>query len=305
MNSKKNNIISPEFNNIQANIKTESNYDLNQNRIITNRAKQLIKNFRKQHQIDTDNNNLNINNLNNNDQRILSTEINQLSSSQKKAKEELKSYDYYIRGEGQNNKPPSQNNNLVNEIPVQNIDIMNQENEKLKKQVMNLILENNNLKKKVNYNNNNITRTDYNNNIKRNDKIFLEESIDNMIKSNIRPWKNSNDNRMKINTNNSTNNKIIYQQRNPNYYNGINITSYDLNNNINLNNEKYSNIMNDYNQLLKEYRNIKFKYESLQHEYQNNKSIANKYRILNNNYNDLQNRTKELIIIVQKLKNDN
>ena len=124
----------------------------------------------------------------------------------------------------------------------------------------------------------------------------MEESIDNMIKSNIRPWKNSNDNRMKINTNNSTNNKIIYQQRNPNYYNGINITNYDLNNNINLNNEKYSNIMNDYNQLLKEYRNIKFKYESLQHEYQNNKSIANKYRILNNNYNDLQNRTKELII---------
>ena len=45
--------------------------------------------------------------------------------------------------------------------------------------------------------------------------------------------------------------------------------------------------------------------ENLEYELQNNKGFANKYRILNNNYNDLKNRNKELIIMVQKLKNDN
>ena len=90
---------------------------------------------------------------------------------------------------------------------------MNQENAKLKKQVMNLILENNNLKNKVNYNNNNnksfiskkifrnnnnnmyIPKNDFENNLSMNqninnmpmnDKMFLEKSMESIIKSNMR-----------------------------------------------------------------------------------------------------------------------
>jgi hypothetical protein len=123
-------------------------------------------------------------------------DMNQLSTSQKKAKEELKTYDYIIRGEGKEVKPSTQNNNLVNEIPVQNMDMVNQENAKLKKQYMNLILENNNLKTKVNFNSSNISKNNLenninvnnisNNNMPMNDKIFLEESMESMIKSNMR-----------------------------------------------------------------------------------------------------------------------
>ena len=79
MNSQQNNIIQTEINNYP-------DYNANQNRIITNRAKELIKNFKKQHQIDIDNN------INEN-QKILTTEINPISSSQQKVREELNSYD--------------------------------------------------------------------------------------------------------------------------------------------------------------------------------------------------------------------
>ena len=207
MNSQQNNYIQTEINNYPDYIRGGDNLDYsNQNKIITNKAKELIKNFKKQHQIDIDNNNKE-------NQKILSTEINQISSSQQKAREELKSYDYYIRGEGKEKKenisPSIQKNNLVNEIPIQNIDMMNQENAKLKKQVMNLIQENNNLKNKVNYNNSNksfisqnvlpnnnmhmyIPKNDFennismninrNNNIPMNDKMFLEKSMESIIK---------------------------------------------------------------------------------------------------------------------------
>ena len=332
MNSQQNNIIQTEINNYP-------DYNANQNRIITNRAKELIKNFKKQHQIDIDNN------INEN-QKILTTEINPISSSQQKAREELNSYDYYIRGEGkvktENNNPPSQKNNLVNEIPIQNIEMMNQENAKLKKQVMNLILENNNLKNKVNYNNNNnnksfisqkvfrnnnnnmyIPKNEFENNISMNqninnipmnDKMFLEKSMESIIKSNMRLGQKNN------------NNKLLYNQRSPNYnynynynYNkGINSQNYIdniinmnnmnniNNNNIYNNNRNYPpNIINDYNKLLNEYRNTKFKLDNLQFEYQNNKGIENKYHILNKNYSDVKNRNKELILQIQKLKSDN
>ena len=290
MNSKKNKMISPEYNFYQDYIRTENNFDFNQNKMITNRAKEIIKNFRKQHQLEKINNN--------NEPRILQTDMNQLSTSQKKAKEELKEYDYYIRGKENSKEPCSQNNNLINEIPKENINEMNQENEILKKQVMNLIKENNVLKNKVNNKKLNLDSNNnnkINDNIQRNDKIFLEESIESMIKSNMRPLQNSNNNAIKKNINI---NKMTYPMstNNNNNYN---------NSNFNFGNENYLNIVNDYNKLLKQYNNIKFKFESLQNELINNKGLSNKYRILNNNYIDLQKRNKELIILVQKLKNDN
>ena len=339
MNSQQNNIIQTEINNYPNYISAGNNYDINQNKIITNRAKELIKNFKKQHQIDIDNNN-------DENQKILPTDINRITFSQQKAREELKSYDYYIRGEGKENKqevPQPQKNNLINEIPTQNIDLMNQENAKLKKQVMNLILENNNLKNKVNFNNNNksfmshkiyrnnnnyIPKNDFENNISMNannrndniamnDKMFLEKSMESIIKSNMRMGQKNNNNDFckSINLTNNNNNKILYTQRNPNCnYNNIGFGNQNyidnilnMNNNI-YNNRNYSsnnNIMSDYNQLLNEYRNTKFKLDNIQFELQNNKSIENKYRILNNNYNDIKNRNKELIITIQKLKNDN
>ena len=352
-----NNIIQTESNAYSGYNIPQNNYDRNQSRMITNKARQLIKAFKMQHQIDTDNN-----------QQIFPTEINQnqnpqneISSSQKKAREELESYDYIIRGEGANNNK-SQKNNLVNEIPVQNIDIMNQENAKLKKQVMNLILENNNLKKRVNYNNsnnninnysfpspmiikennNNITqikrqdqilRADSDNNMNNNnfnqnvnitdnninmkDKIFFEESIESIIKSNMRSAQNNPN--MKKNLyelKSKDNNKILYYPRTPNYnYNNYNnyinensVPNYNYNtvNNMKMiNNDKYSNLIFKYNQLLSEYQNTKIKLENMKNEYQNNKGLYNKYRILNNNYNDLQNRNKELVISFQKMKNEN
>ena len=287
MNSKKANIISPGSNFYQDYIRTENNYDFNQNKIITNRAKEIIKNFRKQHKLEKANNN--------NEQRTLPTDINQLSTSQKKAKEELKAYDYYIRGKENTKELPSQNNNLINELPKQNTNLMNQENEKLKKQVMNLINENNNLKTKINNNNRqNIISNNPNENIQRNDKIFLEESIESMIKSNMRPLQNSNNNAIKKNINI---NRMAYPM-------STNNNNY-INSNFNFSNENYLNIVNDYNKLLKQYNNIKFKFESLQNELINSKGLSNKYHILNNNYIDLQKRNKELIILVQKLKNDN
>ena len=291
MNSKKANIISPGSNFYQDYIRTENNYDFNQNKIITNRAKEIIKNFRKQHKLEKANNN--------NEQRTLPTDINQLSTSQKKAKEELKAYDYYIRGKENIKELPSQNNNIINELPKQNTNLMNQENEKLKKQVMNLINENNNLKTKINNNNRqNIISNNPNENIQRNDKIFLEESIESMIKSNMRPYQNNNNARFKNNINSMNNNRNVY----PNSSNSYNIENYNMNNNLNtnFNNEKYLNIVNDYNNLLKQYNNIKFKFESLQNEMINNKGLSNRYRILNNNYIELQKRNKELIILVQK-----
>ena len=93
MNSQQNNIIQTEINNYPNYISAGNNYDINQNKIITNRAKELIKNFKKQHQIDIYNNN-------DENQKILPTDINRITFSQQKAREELKSYDYYIRGEG-------------------------------------------------------------------------------------------------------------------------------------------------------------------------------------------------------------
>ena len=157
MDSQKNNIIKTNKNNFQYNI--QNNYDLERNRNITNRARQLIQNFKKQHNINIPNNNYDNQRILNTDINNVNMDMNQLSTSQKKAKEELKTYDYIIRGEGKEVKPSTQNNNLVNEIPVQNMDMVNQENTKLKKQYMNLILENNNLKTKVNFNNSNISKT--------------------------------------------------------------------------------------------------------------------------------------------------
>ena len=265
MDSQKNNIIKTNKNNFQYN--RQNNYDLERNRNITNRARQLIQNFKKQHNINIPSNNYDNQRILNTDINNINMDMNQLSTSQKKAKEELKTYDYIIRGEGKEVKPSTQNNNLVNEIPVQNMDMVNQENAKLKKQYMNLILENNNLKTKVNFNNSNISKNNLenninvnnisNNNMPMNDKIFLEESMESMIKSNMRS--NPKNDFQK-------NNKLFYNQRTPN--NNIVSSNHPSYNNINniYNNEQYSNIINDYNQLLREYRNIKFRLDETQYE---------------------------------------
>ena len=73
---------------------TNSNYDTDQQKNITNKAKEMIKSFKNQYFINNDNT-----------QRELTTEVNQIPKNypsfqklpiQNKAKEDLNSYDYYF-----------------------------------------------------------------------------------------------------------------------------------------------------------------------------------------------------------------
>ena len=193
----------------------ETNYDINQEKNITNKAKEMIKTFKNQYFINNDNN-----------QRVGTMEINQIPQNyplyqmlpiSNKAKEDLNAYDYYFssnRGTNRNITPTR--NKFGNEKVEHNIDLINQENEKLKKQVMDLVLENKNLQNKIvnkNYpspiitkdnnftNINSLNRQEqkfkaesenninFNNNMMAmpiNDKKFLEESIESIIKTNMR-----------------------------------------------------------------------------------------------------------------------
>ena len=355
---------------------TDNNYDLNQDKNVTAKAKEIMKNFRNQYLSNIDSN-----------ERILNTDINQMPqnypgyqmlSAQNKAREDLNSYDFYFgssRGPNRN-ITPTRNNNFKDNTE-HNIDLMNLENAKLKKHLKELEIENKNLQNRLNNNNNNypspiilkdnnnfnnmnsINRQEQmirvesdnnmninninNNNINNlqtiplNDKKFFEESIESIIKTNMRlgqnnneikkninelkrignykmgyPRKNNNYNRMNYNPNinyNYNNNYINNQNENINPYTYSNMNN-NLNNNLNINNNMNNNnerilTMNDYNQLLDDYRTNKIKLENLQLEMENKKDIFNKYRMLNSNYSDLQNRNKELVLTVQKMKNDN
>ena len=332
---------------------TDSNYDPNREKNITNKAKETIKNFKNQYLMTNDNN-----------QRILPTEINQNQNAQNysyqilpmsnKVREDMNSYDYFFGGNKNGNRsitPSNNKNEMRNEKVEHNIDLISQENNKLKKQVMDLVLENKNLQNKINnnypspilvkdnnFNNfNSINRQEpffktesennmnFNNimNVPLNDKKFLEESIESVIKTNMKLGQNNNEMKKNLYELKKYGNYKMGSKRTPNYkQNNYNMNNYNFNNmninsnennypysnynqNINNNNEKYFSIINDYNQLMESYKAAKIKNDSLQQELENRKGLANKYRILSNNYLDLQNRNKELIITIQKMKNDN
>ena len=84
----KNNIIKTNKNNFQYN--RQNNYDLERNRNITNRARQLIQNNKKQHNINIPNNNYDNQRILNTDINNINMDMNQLSTSQKKSKRRIK-----------------------------------------------------------------------------------------------------------------------------------------------------------------------------------------------------------------------
>jgi hypothetical protein len=230
-----------------------------------------------------------------------------------KAREELKDYDLYF-GSGKNKNT--------------DFDYINQENNELRKQIMELISENKNLQNKIN-NDNNI---DYINNLNTIDnkperdniikdnnnplKDYMEESIESIIKTNAKRSSNKYKNYQSISSIdrkiNSVDNKKKFKK------NRLYELNYDYNDNkLNNNNHKiiinnndnndgqYLNVINNYNLLLESYNKNKKKLENLQRELENKKIELNKYQGLNNNYSDVQKRNKELAITVQKMKNDN
>ena len=327
---------------------TDSNIDINQERSITNKAKEMIKSFKNQY----------LSNIDKSPQ-ICPTEINQNSQNYKsyqllpganKVREELNSYDYFFSSnKGVNPNLTPTKNKYQYEKPIPNVEIMSQENAKLKKQLMDLVIENKNLQNKINNNypspllikdnfsnmnsinrQNQIYRAESDNNIENNninapktDKRFMEESIESIIKTNMRLGGNNNNEIkrnaeikkygntsnmgfLKSNTNFNTNsfNSNNYNPNNINVNPNENINAY-ANFSNNYINGKYYSLMNDYNQLLEDYKNTKIKLDNYQGILENQKGLSNKYRILNNNYVDLQNRNKELIITIQKMKNDN
>ena len=221
-----------------------------------------------------------------------------------------------------------------------NYDFINQENKELRKQIMELTSENKSLQSKLindnfdhssiiysdnnqfNFFNMNDKSSEYaikperdiNKSIPLKDQKFLDDSIDALIQTQINIESNKNDNIQRSHTNKmlriddsidhskkkrymnkSYEQKITYKKRN-------NINSKKNNDN---NFDNYLNIINSYNQLLEDFNNSQKKIEKLQKELDHKRSNSNKYQKLNNNYVDLQKRNKELIITIQKLKNDN
>ena len=340
------------FNNYYNN--TDNNFERNQDKNISNNAKELIKNFKNQY---LTNNSIN--------QRIFTTEINQDSQNysnpiqheSNKAREIINTNDFYLNHgvEIDTNMTPMKNN-YINDV-----NLVGQENIKLEKQAVGLVLENQNLQNKtnenfpinINENNTNYYRTitpinrheknfrekidnnfNFNNNYKNNmifnnnnnsinmplnDKKFMEDSIESIIKTNMKFPQNNND------ISNKTFDIKKYDKRNPksNKNSNINLNNYNTNtynikkdniystltNDYNNNNynkdDKYLTIMNEYNQLLDDYKINKVKLDTLKQELENKKGLSNKYKNLKNNYIELQNRNKELIITIQKMKNDN
>ena len=151
MEDQKNYVIQNDLNAYNYYSQGETNYDINQERNITNKAKEMIKSFKNQYLISNDNN-----------QRVIPTDINQpqqnfqsyqIIPNQNKAKEDLNSYDYFFsssRGMNRNITPTKKIPS--NEKEEHNIDFVSQENAKLKKQVMDLVLENKNLQNKISNN---------------------------------------------------------------------------------------------------------------------------------------------------------
>jgi hypothetical protein len=284
----------------------------NNERNVMNKAKESIKSFRTQFLNNNENNKIMLteeNIINQNNQRLPYQPLSEMN----KAREELKDYDLYF-GSGKNKNT--------------DFDYINQENNELRKQIMELISENKNLQNKIN-NDNNI---DYINNLNTIDnkperdniikdnnnplKDYMEESIESIIKTNAKRSSNKYKNYQSISSIdrkiNSVDNKKKFKK------NRLYELNYDYNDNkLNNNNHKiiinnndnndgqYLNVINNYNLLLESYNKNKKKLEILQRELENKKIELNKYQGLNNNYSDVQKRNKELAITVQKMKNDN
>ena len=311
-----------EFHPEKSNINTDTFFKINQERDVTNQAKQLIKTFENKYS-------------GSNNQRRATTEINQISqnnpsyqilSVKNKGRDDLNSYDVYSQ---RDYIIPSKKKSSSSSAQ-QAYNLMLKENQRLKKRVMELIIENQNLRNILNSNNfpspinsfnrqsqmfgpdseNNINIYNNNNlmNIPFNDKRFFEESIESAIKANMKlPHNNIN----KINNNlidlkkeyntNTNNSKMGYLRKNKKYNNNkinnkennIDYSASNLNNNAN----------DEYSQLINEYKNKKMKLE--QQDLINEKDISNKYHTLKNNYNELQNKNIDLMITIQKMRNDN
>ncbi len=118
---------------------------LNKGKNVMNKAKESIKSFRSQFLINNENNN--------NNKGIAASEENLINpniqfppyyplSEMNKAREELNDYDLYFGSTANINK----NNEYDN---------INQENNELRKKIMDLVSENKNLQNKINGNNNN------------------------------------------------------------------------------------------------------------------------------------------------------
>jgi hypothetical protein len=223
--------------------KTDTNLERSQEKDITNKAKELIRTFKNQYLMNNDNNS----------QRIITTEINQnpqnytsnqMFGDSKRPIHDINSNDYNLNNNlGFERNSPSKNNDMNDN----NIDLMNQENAKLKRQLFDLLIENKNLQNKINknissipspilYQNdpniNLINRPErnfqaeseshiniYNNNNRVNmplsDQKFLEESIESIIKNNMKyPQKNN----MKKNISNISTHKRAYIRNNNNNY---------------------------------------------------------------------------------------
>ena len=327
----KNNIYRNQPNDIKNYYNNSDNlFYLNKGKNVMNKAKESIKSFRSQFLINNENNNKRIaaseeNLINPNNQFLPYYPLSEMN----KAREELNDYDLYFGSTANINK----NNEYDN---------INQENNELRKKIMDLVSENKNLQNKINGNNNNnndnlidylnnlntienkperdnITNNENNNNNNNLFKDFMEESIESIIKTNIKrgsskfkniPSLSSLDRKI-----NSVDNKKKFKQ-NRLYELNYDYNDNKINNNIhkiminntdnNINNdEQYANIVHNYNLLLENYNNNKKKLQILQKELENKKMDLNKYQTLNNNYMDLQKRNKELAITVQKMKNDN
>ena len=239
---------------------TDNNLERSQDKNITNKAKELIRTFKNQYLINNKDNN----------QRILTTEINQIpqnyTSNQlfpdsNRPKYDINSYEYNFN----NNLGIEQNTPIKQNYMNNNIDIMNQENAKLKKQLIDLLLENKNLQNKINnnitsypspilFNNDNFIRPErnfraesetniniYSNNNMLNmppsDKKFLEESIESIIKTNMKyPQKNE----RKSTTSDINRNKKAFIRNNNTYKTNTNFNPSNLNaKNFNITNYNY------------------------------------------------------------------
>jgi hypothetical protein len=174
-----------------------------------NEAKKMIKSFRNQF-------------LNNNEksQKVISTEENLQSnkipissygiSINSKGREELNDYDLYFgSGRNQNINSPIRNQMIENQTDNYNpdLELIDQENKKLRRQIMDLVNENQTLQNKIN--NNNI---DYSPILFSDNNINNFQSIEKPEKIMILEKNNNNLNKMnniKIMNKNNLNNNII------------------------------------------------------------------------------------------------
>ena len=200
----KNNIYPIESNNRKNYYpRSDNNFNMNKEQNVMNKAKESIKTFKNQFL-----------GLNENNMRNITTEANIINqnnqvpyyplSEMNKEREELKDYDLYF-GSGMNknkNSPIKDKNQEEQNLNINNdYDFINQENIELRKKIMELTSQNNNLKNKIN--NENIDYLSNFNSIDNKPEYIVKAERDN----NINDFNINNNNNNNININNNNNNK--------------------------------------------------------------------------------------------------